>query len=85
MLAISAVTGEGIDQLLAIINAEMAKSFYTSRSYSLPVGDGKLLAWLHAHGKVMEQSVEDEYIHVTVQLSEENVRRFESIHHVASH
>ncbi len=85
MLAISAVTGEGIDQLLATVNAEMAKSFYTSRSYSLPVGDGKLLAWLHAHGKVMEQSVEGEYIHVTVQLSEENVRRFESIHHVASH
>ena len=85
ILAISAVTGEGLDDLMAAINTEMGKAFYTSKSYSLSLEDGKSLAWLHANGKVMEQNVEDEYIHVTVQLSEENVRRFESIHHVASH
>ena len=84
-VAISAVTGEGIDRLFAAINAEMAKGFFTSHDYSLSLEDGKSLAWLHAHGKVMEQKIEDEYIRVTVQLSEENARRFESIHHVESH
>ena len=81
-IGISAVTGEGIDTLLATINAEMAKGFFTQHAYSLSLENGKSLAWLHAHGKVMEQTIEDEYIHVTVQLSEENARRFESIYHV---
>ena len=79
LVTISAVTGEGIDRLFATINAEMAKGFFTSHDYSLRLEDGKSLAWLHAHGKVMEQKIEDEYIHVTVQLSEENARRFQSI------
>jgi len=83
-IRISAVTGEGIDQLLAAVNAEMAKGFFTSHDYTLSLEDGKSLAWLHAHGKVMAQDIENEYIHVTVQLSEENACRFESIHHVES-
>jgi len=76
--AISAVTGEGIDGLLSVIADAMGKALYTKRSYRLDVADGKSLAWLHAHGKVMEQSVEDRYIQVVVQLSEEHARRFES-------
>ncbi len=80
IVAISAVTGEGMQRLFSAIDTEMAKGFFTCHDYRLHIEDGKSLAWLHAHGKVMEQIVEDEYIHVSVQLSEENVRRFESMH-----
>jgi GTP-binding protein HflX len=78
-LMVSAVSGEGVKELLAAISDAMNK--HSKRAaYTLPVEDGKSLAWLHAHGKVMEQRVEDDYIHVTVQLSEENMKRFEAKH-----
>jgi GTP-binding protein HflX len=85
MIAISAITGEGIDHLLATIDKEIENRMYTRAQYSLDLNDGKLLAWLHAHGKVVEQVVEGDYIHVTAFLSEDNIRRFESMQHVGSH
>ena len=78
-LYISAVTGEGTDALLARIEAEVEKRFFTHITYNLRADDGKSLAWLHSHGKVIEQKLEDEMIIVNVQLSEENIRRFEYI------
>ena len=79
-IRVSALTGEGIDRLLAVIEKEIGRRFFTQADYTLSAGDGKALAWLHAHGKVVAQEVEDDYIHVTVQLSEENIRRFERLH-----
>ncbi len=79
-LGISSITGEGIAELLALLEAEIGKRFFTRERYTLSAGDGKALAWLHAHGKVLEQETEEEYIRVTVQLSPENVQRFERIH-----
>jgi len=76
-LGISALTGEGIDKLLTRIEQEMQKRFYQEAFFTLDAGDGKALAWLHAHGKVTKQKMEDDIMHVTVQLSEENIRRFE--------
>jgi GTPase len=83
-LMISAVTGEGIDALLATVSREIEKRFFTQVHYKLRVDDGKALAWLHSHGKVVEQNVEDEYIHVTAQLSAENIQRFERLHHACA-
>jgi GTP-binding protein HflX len=83
-LGISAATGQGVDRLLALVENDIADRFYTQAKYTLKLDDGKALAWLHAHGKVVEQTVEDEYIHVTVQLSPDNIPRFERIHHVSA-
>ncbi len=83
-LMISAVTGEGIPELLARVSAEIEKRFYTKAEFTLRLEDGKNLAWLHAHGKVMAQTVEGDYIHLKVQLSDDNIRRFEQIQHAAS-
>ncbi len=81
-LMISAITGEGIPELLARISEEIGKRFFREAEFILPVEDGKSLAWLHAHGKVMAQSIEDDYIHLKVQLSDDNIRRFEQMRHV---
>jgi GTPase len=81
-ILVSAITGEGTLALLNLIEQHMMERFFTHAEYTLKLDDGKALAWLHSHGKVMEQAVEDEYIHVKVQLSEENIRRFEHIHAV---
>ena len=82
---ISAVTGEGVPQLLERIAQDIEKRFYSPAEYRLPTSDGKSLAWLHAHGKVVEQQLEDGYIQVRVQLSPENIRRFEQMQHALSH
>lgn len=79
-LCISALTGDGVAALLGFLEKEMEKRFFTQADYRLKAGDGKALAWLHAHGKVVAQETEDDYIHVVVQLSEENIRRFERLH-----
>ncbi len=79
-LYISAVTGEGLDILLARIEEEISKKFFRQVSYNLRADDGKSLAWLHSHGKVTEQKIEDEIIIVNVQLSEDNISRFERIY-----
>jgi GTP-binding protein HflX len=76
-LGISALTGEGIDKLFAAVEKEMQKRFYTQKTFKLSTSDGKSLAWLHAHGKIVKQRVKDETISVTAQLSEDNIRRFE--------
>ncbi len=80
-LGVSAITGEGIAQLLDVMESEIARRFYMQASYTLSLNDGKAMAWLHAHGKVVAQEVEDAYIHVTVQLSPDNIQRFERLHH----
>jgi GTPase len=79
-LYISAVTGEGLDSLLARIEEEVGKRFFKNISYNLRLDDGKALAWLHSHGKVIEQKLEDEVMVVNVQLSEDNISRFERIY-----
>lgn len=84
-LAVSAVTGDGIDALLARIESEIEKKFFTHVTYRIAIGDGKAQAWLYSHGKVVAQEVEDDYIQVTVQLSAENIHRFERLHHVTPH
>lgn len=78
-LYISAVTGEGLATLLARIEDEMNKRFFTKKTYKLRLDDGKSLAWLHANGKVMSQTMDEEWITVSVQLSEDNIRRFEGM------
>ncbi len=79
-LYISAVTGEGIDGLLARIEKEIGCRFFKQVTYNISAADGKALAWLHSHGKVIEQKLEDDNVMVTVQLSEDNISRFERIY-----
>jgi GTP-binding protein HflX len=77
---ISAVTGEGLNSLFECIEEEIGKRFFTHITYNLRLDDGKALAWLHSHGKVIEQKQENEEIIVNVQLSENNIRRFERVY-----
>ncbi|MEK6745581.1 MAG: GTPase HflX [Pseudomonadota bacterium] len=79
-LYISAVTGEGLDSLLVRIEEEISKRFFRNITYNLRIDDGKALAWLHSHGKVIEQKLEDEVMVVNVQLSEDNISRFERVY-----
>ncbi len=55
VVSISALTGEGINALLARI-AELLSQGAHVHEFVLPASAGRRIAWLHAHGEVLEES-----------------------------
>jgi len=77
LFPVSAMSGEGIPELLAQISAHLSGADAVF-DYAIPAGDGKAMAWLHKEGEVLEQAGEGGNILVKVRLSEDNRGRFES-------
>jgi GTP-binding protein HflX len=75
-VAVSAVTGEGIPDLLAAIDERIAEGMDIA-DYELPPQDGARLAWLYQHGEVIDRRDEAEAIHVRVRLLPADRARFE--------
>ena len=57
-LAVSAHTGEGIEALLLAFDGAFAPA-EEKISILIPHGDGRTRAWLHRHGRVVEEAVEE--------------------------
>ena len=72
---LSALTGEGVDQLQRMISDHMTTG---AKVYGLriPVSDGAAMAWLHEHGEVLSTDVEEEESRVEVRLSDAAFARF---------
>ena len=75
-VVVSAITREGIPDLLAAIDARIAAGMETA-AYDLRPEDGAALAWLYQHGEVVARADEDEMIHVTVRLLPADRARFD--------
>lgn len=56
---ISAITGEGVDDLLECID-ELLTGEARVHSFVVPIGDGQRIAWLHAHGEVIETAFDED-------------------------
>lgn len=72
---VSAITGEGIETLLekieeALSEAEKVLEIQVSAS------DGKKLAWLHEHGRILSQELSEDMWQIKVSLSAEDAARF---------
>ena len=77
VVAVSAVSGEGIDRLTAAI-ARLLGVDDRVCGFVLDGSDGAAFAWLYAHGEVVERSDDpDGSTAVTVRLSEADAARFE--------
>jgi GTP-binding protein HflX len=75
VMPISAVTGEGCDALLALIEALLA----TDRKVvhlDVPLTDGAAIAWLYSHGEVVEREDDEAHAHVEVRMSDADLGRF---------
>lgn len=59
IIPVSAVTGEGVDDLLAQIETEIA-STRAEETFLVPVGDGEGRAWLFAHATVLEETGQED-------------------------
>ena len=75
-VAISAVSGEGCDRLIAMIEAKLRNTQYIL-AYRLPHDQGAANAWLYAHGEVSARHEKADYSEITVRLSPEDAERFE--------
>jgi len=76
-VAVSAITGEGLDTLRQEIDQRIAAGMETA-AYDIESSDGARLAWLYQHGEVMERRDDDATVHVTVRLLPADRARFES-------
>lgn len=80
---VSAITGEGIEELLKKVDAILTKE-YVICDVVTPSANGALLAWLHRHAHVMESHTNDETgeMHIHARFSKANHQRF--LHHFHS-
>ncbi len=76
MVAVSAITGEGLPALREAIDARIAAGMEVA-DYAIPPGDGARLAWLYQHGEVIDRADDDEAIRVKVRLLAADRARFE--------
>ncbi len=66
---VSALTGEGIPQLLEAIEAFLNRQT-EPREVAVPLSDGATIAWLYRNGEVRSRHDDDEIAHLTVALDE---------------
>jgi len=76
MVAVSALSGEGLTALSEVIDVRLAEGMETVE-YDLPPSDGARLAWLYAHGEVVGRDDGEDAIHVSVRLQPADRARFE--------
>ena len=76
---ISAVTGEGVDDLLVRLGSLLTGSAKTLEVV-ISASDGRRLAWLHAHGEVLEDREENEAERrLKVRLNAKELGQFETL------
>ncbi len=73
---ISAITGDGLDGLAAAIDRHMLQVMEQAE-FHLPVQEGAPLAWLYAHGEVVDRTDGDDEIRLVVRLMPADRARFE--------
>ncbi len=77
-ILVSALTGEGLERLQAAMDLTLRAGSRVHR-ITLPVGDGRRLAWLHSHGEVVGQSGEETSLTLNVRLSDKDKSRFDAL------
>jgi GTPase len=81
---VSAATGEGIDQLLAVIEDRLAAAC-TTLDLSIDATDGAGISWLHRNAEVLNKKLRDGRFDMTVRVDETRrdivVARFDAVPH----
>jgi GTP-binding protein HflX len=81
VVAISAVTGEGCEALLGVVDRRVdGERQHVHLRVALE--DGATIAWLYRHGEVLERRDDDTTAHLSVRLSAADLGRFRSRHAV---
>lgn len=78
VVPISAVTGEGLEALRERMS-ECLRKGEEVHQIRLPASAGEKIAWLHARGEVIEQSLDHDQVQLSVRLSPDNWARFQAM------
>ena len=78
VVPISAVTGEGLDQLREKM-AECLRCGEQVHNIRIPATDGGRIAWLHSRGEVVGQKIDHDELELSVRLSPDNWARFQAL------
>ena len=65
---VSALTGEGIEELLWRLDADLPTDPVVSLSVRLPLAEGRTLALIHALGRVLHSEVEDSHMRLDAEV-----------------
>ncbi len=76
VVPISAVTGEGCEALMALLDHRLDRDRRLV-DLDIDLSDGAGLAWLYQHGEVVDRSDDEQQAHVTVRLSDADLTRFQ--------
>ncbi|MCK5518104.1 MAG: GTPase HflX [Alphaproteobacteria bacterium] len=75
VVAISALTGDGIDHLLEVIDARLGQNQQIVY-VDIPLTDGKALSWLYSRCHVVNRTDDEDFAHVKVGLEPADMERF---------
>jgi len=75
VVALSALTGEGIDTLVAAVTERLTAA-HKPYTITLESADGAGAAWLYAHGEVLRQAVEGDKAIYEVRMAPRDYERF---------
>ena len=80
---LSAFTGRGVDELVQRIGAQLTTQAVT-REFQIPASDGQRIAWLHAHGEVLDDADGEPHEGqpmrlITVRLNPKEAGQFETL------
>lgn len=76
VVALSAINGEGCDNLLKLIDDKLSMDFEVA-DIELNVTEGKKIAWLHNNSEVISYVSDEEKMLFKVKISKENLAKFE--------
>jgi len=65
---VSALTGEGIEELLRRMDAEMPTDPVVTLSIRLPLAEGRTLAMIHALGRVLHSETDDSHMRLDAEV-----------------
>src|SRR6202007_3185166 len=65
---VSSLTGEGIDELLRRMDAEMPTDPVVTLSVRLPLAEGRTLAMIHALGRVLHTEIDDSHMRLDAEV-----------------
>jgi GTP-binding protein HflX len=74
-VAISAITGKGVEELLDLLDRRLWQNRQVV-DLTIPVTDGKALSFLYRHGEVLERHDNEESVVVKVGIEEIDLARF---------
>lgn len=75
VVALSALTGKGIDVLLQMLEEMLLKNTFECRQIIIPINESAIVAWCYRNAYIIEEKVEDDALHIHIIILPERLER----------